>query len=329
MRGAAGNFADSRLTRLSGNEDNTRTTFLVQSSSSLYILQASASSSESAEEVKGAYATAQRLQCLAGSLLRPFSLEEGLTDGTVRASALYRSDSKLMQNLCAGEILDGKTLMETASSLLEAMALLEDKEVQFNEELMQLLDFDCLLRSPVYCSPEFHRSSQEKANGRLGVYCWGMLVYQLVARRSFEELEQEVEEYKRKDKDYAAFLRKVKDVHADSREKEFLVQLLAQVLDEEPSNRPSFSELKGKFKLELGKCNGLNSSLSQALDSEGERYSLLKDELLGLQNENSKFHPATLVKLCAELREAAKTLSERKDELYDAYRKIDELSKPN
>eukprot|EP00826_Nyctotherus_ovalis_P043433 TRINITY_DN4574_c0_g1_i1.p1 TRINITY_DN4574_c0_g1~~TRINITY_DN4574_c0_g1_i1.p1 ORF type:complete len:310 (+),score=36.98 TRINITY_DN4574_c0_g1_i1:118-1047(+) len=297
MRGAMNDFADSRLAQLYCNEDNTKTTFLVQNNSSLYILQTSTCSLKDAEEVKSAYATAKRLQCLAGSLLKPFSLEEEPIDDLVRISALYRTDSMLLQNLCASKVLDGKTLVETASNLLEAIALLEDKKVLFKEELMLFLDFEYLLSSPIYCSPEFYRSSKEKVDEKFRVYCWGMLVYQLVTKKSIEELKQEVDQYKGKDKVYAAFLGKVKDIPVDSKEKELLVQLLVQALDEEPSNRPSFTELREKFKLEFGECNNLNNSLSQILNSGGERSPLLRDELLSLQNENSKLCQATISKV--------------------------------
>eukprot|EP00826_Nyctotherus_ovalis_P060415 TRINITY_DN8474_c0_g2_i1.p1 TRINITY_DN8474_c0_g2~~TRINITY_DN8474_c0_g2_i1.p1 ORF type:complete len:359 (-),score=102.48 TRINITY_DN8474_c0_g2_i1:1038-2114(-) len=78
------------------------------------------------------------------------------------------------------------------------------------------------------------------------VYNWGMLLYQLVARKTAENLEDEVN-LKRSEESYTEFISSLGSMklhgEADDNLKKWLVELLKQVLSFEPEERPSMKDL--------------------------------------------------------------------------------------
>lgn len=102
--------------------------------------------------------------------------------------------------------------------------------------------------TPIYCGPEAFINMATYNLNKFDVYSWGMTMYQLLSGKSDDELNIELETYKKKPGNYNAFLQIVANTqinsHPNNLSVKMLNQVLLSVLSYNQEERPSFGTLK-------------------------------------------------------------------------------------
>ena len=149
-----------------------------------------------------------------------------------------------------------------------------------------------------YCPPEILH--KDILNGdmnfvleKIDVYCWGMTMYCLITGKNDEELANEVDLYKEMGKDYNKFMQildgiVIKDDPDQSLTK-FFIPILKKSLEKNPTDRPSFAEIKKKLD-EFIQFYRINEKvlLSKQLADKDQEIKSLKDKLALQHDDNDK-----------------------------------------
>ncbi len=224
------------------------------------------------------YAMAQKLSREDAHIIRPLDLQELDTGADVCVETLldYRGTDLRgrVGEAKAGEIVD------IARKTLEPLAFLEKNNI-FHSDIKPgnilvnaageytIIDFGVARQlsatqfskstitlagkviglTEVYAPPESFTSAPVNMLNKIDVYGWGMTIYELASRKSFEKLTKEVKKYKEpfNEAKYKKFLAKVKELSIPGdltgNLTAMLVPVLMKALAFNPAERPSFAEL--------------------------------------------------------------------------------------
>lgn len=111
----------------------------------------------------------------------------------------------------------------------------------------------------IYYPPELFLSQCiEKNLNKIDVYCWGMMMYQIMTGKSMVVLKEELMKYKEDGKNYDDFLKIVSEIKLLNDPKDecahLLIPILLTTLSYKHSQRPTFSKLKEMLGEKMGKA---------------------------------------------------------------------------
>jgi lipopolysaccharide biosynthesis glycosyltransferase len=134
----------------------------------------------------------------------------------------------------------------------------------------------------IYWPPEAFFEQKSVNEGPIEVYMWGMLFYQLLAKKSIIELFEEIENYKKNIKNYQKFLRNLECMNyegkneANSKQGKAFASIIRFTLDIQPEKRPSFKKLKELFQdpgnIELLILQDENAQCKKELEIASQNY---------------------------------------------------------
>ena len=102
----------------------------------------------------------------------------------------------------------------------------------------------------IYCPPEMFLDKDACSLEKVGIYCWGMMIYHgiLLSNMKHKIIKKRLKEEikcKKSNEEYEKFMEKLGNLPSDDNYKdikniEHVVSILKNVLDFDPDNRPSF-----------------------------------------------------------------------------------------
>jgi len=187
-----------------------------------------------------------------------------------------------------------------------------------------------------YLPPEILNRSKNYILSKIDVYCWGMTMYQLAAKKTTSDLNEEIEKYKLFGKNYDEFIESLDKIQLDDDINGyfsgFFIQILKSVLDFNPEKRPTFVMLKNSFGAEF--CDSEKGMLAEIYGSSEElnipQKSLNHSEIkISLEDEEKKALILTVSDLKKEYEKLANEKKKIEGQLSDIYKEENEILNEN
>jgi len=209
------------------------------------------------KELKNSYDQLATVAEETKTFLKPIDFQDSSLE-EICVEILYESyESNLMEII---ERADARQVLEIAKETLNC--LIKAKKIQcsikpipenivLNGNKLKLIDFNLSKNVSVYNPPELQEEVEITSFDKIDVYYWGMTMYQLMTRKSLNELREEAKKYRSVDGDYAGFLKNVQQIIlANDPEKEVtttMISILLKVFNRDPSMRPSYEEIQSSL----------------------------------------------------------------------------------
>jgi hypothetical protein len=181
---------------------------------------------------------------------------------------LYESyESNLMEII---ERADAVKVLNIAKETLNAIIKANEfqsrikaipENILLKNNKIKLIDFNLSNNVSVYAPPEVQKNKKLFSFNKVGIYYWGMTMYQLMTKKSLDELKEEAKEYKLFEDDYNKFLKEVQGIVLANdpckKVSSTMISILLEVLRWDASMRPSYKKIQSS----LGKPSGVSAHI--------------------------------------------------------------------